>query len=253
MVKKTDEGLVLNSDAQKALDSMLKDMMIFINAIKDNENIQRLNAALIQQLELVAQQATELRAKVKNGKKVDVQELAKLVNDLNRAKDTLNTYKFEDKNVKMLRQFGRALPGAKAIDELPAQKQMNEMQSGIKAIIDRIQQSADVIVRNAAPKHRSLWKRFTDACIDFAKTCKNKILSLFAKNKKVEAAPKAVSYKEAHMQAVKEDPVKRQGVMAAAAAAAKAKRAAELRAEKEKNDVVSPTPPQRPARPPRKF
>lgn len=253
MVKKTDEELVLNITAKKALDNILQDMMIFVNAIKVNDNIQKLNANLIRDLELIAEQCLEMRAKLERGLKINPHDLAKFVNELNRANDKLHTYKFEDKNVKMLRNLGHALPGAKKIDELPAQKAMSELQNNIKVIVERIQKNADTIVRNAEPEHRSLWKRFTSACIKFAKTCKEKILSIFGKHKKEEATPKSKDFKEAHMEEIKADPVKRQGAMVAAAAAAKAKRAADLKADKERNDIISPKPPERPARPPRKV
>ncbi len=189
MVKKTDEGLVLNAPAKKALNHMLEDMMIFINAVKVNENLQKLNAALIEQLEEIAQQCTELKAKVARGEGVKAEELSKLANDLNRAQDKINTTKFEDKNAKMLKNLGRAvLPSAKKIDDMPAQKEMTELQERIKTTVERIQKNTEIVVSNAAPKHRSLWERFTRACVNFARTCKDKFLSLFGK-KKQEAAP----------------------------------------------------------------
>lgn len=252
MVKKTDEGLVLNVQAKQALNHMLEDMMVFINAIKVNENLQKLNAAFIEQLEQIAAQCTEMRAKVTRGVDIAPQDLLTLSNDLNKAQDKLHTYKFEDKNAKMLKNLGHALPGAKKIDELPAQKQMSEMQENIKHIVERIQKNAEVIRSNAAPKHRSLWERFTRACVNFANTCKDKILSLFGKKKQEATPAKPQSFQDAHMEAIKKDPNKRQYAMAAAAAAAQAKRTEEAKAKKAEEAHTPPQRPERPARPPRK-
>jgi hypothetical protein len=255
MAKETEEGLILKAQGQKALNHMLEDMMIFINAMKSNENLKKMNAGLIEQFELIAEQSSEIKAKVNQGVNINLQDLSKLTNDLNRAQNQLRTYKFEDKKTKMLKTLGRPVfPNAKKFDEMPEQKQMDQMQEGIKHTMDRIQKNAEILVTNAVPKHRSLWERFTRACVNFAKTCKDKFLSVFGKKKQESSQVKPQSFQDKHLEEVKKDPVKRQYTMAAAAAAAKGKRREESMAQKTEA-VQKPVPEKSkpPQRPPRKL
>lgn len=247
MAKKTDENLQLNAAGKTALNHLLEDMLTFISAMKVNQNLQKLNAAMIAELEQLAQQFSEMKAKIAHSGEISPQELLKISQDLNRAQNRINTYKFEDSTTKMLNKVGRAvLPEAKKPEDRPDQQRMTEMQENIKKTVEQIQKQAAIVRANAAPKHRSAWEKFTRACVNFARTCRDKILSLFGKLKTKTPEQPTVSAKQAVDSSIRKD-----HLQFASAAAAEARKRAAAKAQSS-DQSAAPVRPERPPRPTRK-
>lgn len=227
--RKEDDALILNKQAKQALDRMLQEFLVFVAAIQSNEDLKR-DAELKNRLENIAKSTSEIRARLQKDQPIMPEALKAISDELDWASEAIRNKPFVAKTTEMLKKMGFALPGAKKLNELPEQKQLDEIGKTLEKSLEIIKREAKVVQANAHPKQRSFFEKFIRAVVDFASKCKEKFMSLFRK-KKEATKEKPVAYAQQFLAEKAKSPISAQQGIVAAAAAGKAREKAKARDE----------------------
>ncbi|MFI4937651.1 MAG: hypothetical protein ACHQJ6_03980 [Candidatus Berkiellales bacterium] len=175
-----EDAIFFDSHTEGAFDNMLHQMMIFVYAIKENNQVQLSDGELRQYLDVITDERTAVKSKIDSGITLMPDDLKKFANDLDRAAELLHTHRFKANKEQMVNDLSAQMDDTKRIDTYPEDKQYQDLRNHILSIMEQIHMHAERIRSKATTKEMPTLEKFTHASEHFAAQCRDKILSILA-------------------------------------------------------------------------